>query len=55
VKTIQVEWPSGTKQNFAGLPANQIITIDESKGIMPASNRRTSPPVGSPQPAQRLP
>jgi enediyne biosynthesis protein E4 len=34
VKTIQVEWPSGTKQNFTGVPANQFITIDESKGIV---------------------
>ncbi|MGA2212239.1 MAG: CRTAC1 family protein [Bryobacteraceae bacterium] len=34
VKTIQIEWPSGTKQNFSGIPANQFITIDESKGIV---------------------
>jgi enediyne biosynthesis protein E4 len=34
VKTLQVEWPSGTKQSFASVPANQIITIDESKGIV---------------------
>jgi hypothetical protein len=34
VKTIQVEWPSGTKQNFTGIAANQSITIDESKGIV---------------------
>jgi hypothetical protein len=34
VKTVQVEWPSGTKQNFTGIAANQFITIDESKGIV---------------------
>jgi hypothetical protein len=34
VKTIQVEWPSGTKQNFTGIAANQFITIDESKGMV---------------------
>jgi hypothetical protein len=34
VKTIQVEWPSGTKQNFSGVAANQFVTIDESKGIV---------------------
>ncbi len=34
VKTIQVEWPSGTRQNFSGVAANQFITIDESKGIL---------------------
>lgn len=37
VKTIQVEWPSGTKQTFSGIPANQRIMIDESKGIVPAA------------------
>lgn len=39
VKTIQVEWPSGTKQNFTGIPANQLITIDESKGIIPGTGK----------------
>ena len=34
VKTIQVEWPSGTKQSFTGIAANESITIDESKGIV---------------------
>jgi len=34
VKTIQVEWPSGTKQSFAGVSANQLLTIDEAKGIV---------------------
>jgi hypothetical protein len=34
VKTIQVEWPSGTKQSFAGVPTNRIVTIDESEGIV---------------------
>ena len=35
VNNIQVEWPSGTKQQLKGVPANQIITIDEAKGIVP--------------------
>lgn len=39
VKTIQVEWPSGTKQNFTGIPANQTITIDESRGIVAGTAR----------------
>jgi hypothetical protein len=39
VKTIQVDWPSGTKQNFTGIPANQFITIDESKGIVAKSGK----------------
>ena len=35
VKSISVEWPSGTKQQFSNINANQFITIDESKGILP--------------------
>ncbi len=34
VKTIQVEWPSGAKQSFPGIQANQFLTIDETKGIV---------------------
>lgn len=34
VKSIQVEWPSGTKQSFTAIPADRRITIDESKGIV---------------------
>jgi enediyne biosynthesis protein E4 len=35
VTSIQVEWPSGTKQKFANVPVNQSIVIDEAKGIVP--------------------
>jgi enediyne biosynthesis protein E4 len=34
VNSLQVEWPSGTKQKFASVPANQTIVIDEAKGIL---------------------
>jgi hypothetical protein len=34
VSSIQVEWPSGTKQHFTNIPCNQMVTIDESKGIV---------------------
>jgi hypothetical protein len=34
VKTIQVEWPSGTRQSFAGVPADQRVIIDEAKGLI---------------------
>jgi len=34
VDTIQVEWPSGTKQRLENVPANQIVLIDESRGII---------------------
>jgi uncharacterized protein YndB with AHSA1/START domain len=36
VQTLDVEWPSGTKQHFANLPANQVVTVDETKGIVTA-------------------
>lgn len=39
VKTIQINWPSGTKQTFANIPANQPLAIDETKGIVPAHGK----------------
>jgi hypothetical protein len=37
VKTVQIEWPSGSKQSFSGLQSNQFLTIDETKGIVAKS------------------
>jgi hypothetical protein len=34
VTSIEVDWPSGKKQKFGVLPANQILTIHEDKGIV---------------------
>ena len=34
VSSIEVSWPSGTKQKFANVPPNQFITIDEDRGIV---------------------
>ena len=34
VNSIEVTWPSGTKQKFANVPANQFITVDEARGIV---------------------
>jgi hypothetical protein len=34
VSTIEVTWPSGIKQTFADVTANQVVTIDEAKGIV---------------------
>jgi hypothetical protein len=31
--SVEVEWPSGTKQKFGSVPANQLLIVDESKGI----------------------
>ncbi|MES1244813.1 MAG: CRTAC1 family protein [Acidobacteriota bacterium] len=32
--SIEVEWPSGAKQKIGPVPANQIVTIQEDKGIV---------------------
>jgi hypothetical protein len=32
--TVEVEWPSGTKQRFTDVPADRLLVIDESKGIV---------------------
>ena len=34
VTSIEVTWPSGVKQRFANVAANQFITIDETRGIL---------------------
>lgn len=31
---IEVEWPSGVKQKLGPVPANQVVTIQEDKGIV---------------------
>jgi hypothetical protein len=37
VQTLEIDWPSGTKQSFANVPVNQAVTVDESRGIVPAA------------------
>jgi enediyne biosynthesis protein E4 len=34
VSSLEVEWPSGAKQKFGNLTANQFVTIDEAQGIV---------------------
>jgi hypothetical protein len=34
VKSLDIEWPSGVRQHFANIAANQFLTIDETKGIV---------------------
>jgi len=41
VQTLEVEWPSGVKQRFANVPVDQVVTVEESRGIVPAA----APPV----------
>jgi hypothetical protein len=37
VTSIEVTWPSGTRQKFANVQPDQFIVIDETKGIVPAA------------------
>jgi len=32
---IEIFWPSGAKESYAGFPANQLHTIKEGKGKIP--------------------
>jgi enediyne biosynthesis protein E4 len=32
--TVSVEWPSGTKQKFQNVKANQRVLIDEARGLI---------------------
>jgi enediyne biosynthesis protein E4 len=34
VTAIEIDWPSGTKQRLPGVATNQVVTIDESKGMI---------------------
>ncbi len=34
VSSLEVEWPSGTRQKFTNLGVNQFVTIDEGQGIV---------------------
>lgn len=34
VSAIEVEWPSGTRDRLANVPAKQIVTIEEGKGLV---------------------
>jgi hypothetical protein len=34
IDTIEVTWPSGTKQKFTNVAPNQFLTIDETRGIL---------------------
>jgi hypothetical protein len=33
IQSVSIQWPSGIKQNFSNLSPNQVITIDETKGV----------------------
>jgi len=33
MNTVEISWPSGTKESFQNLPAEFIYTIEEGKGV----------------------
>jgi hypothetical protein len=35
VTSLEIEWPSGTRQRLSGIRANQFLTIDEETGVLP--------------------
>ena len=37
---LEIRWPSGTVQRLRGVPANQVIVVDESRGILPDAGPR---------------
>jgi len=34
ISSLEVDWPSGTRQQFSNVSPNQFLTIDESRGIV---------------------
>jgi hypothetical protein len=40
--TVQVEWPSGAKQQVGSVAADQFVTIDEGRGITARAGERVS-------------
>ena len=40
VEALEIEWPSGARQRFTGLAADQEVTIEEGRGtVIPVSSR----------------
>jgi hypothetical protein len=37
VEAVRVTWPSGRVDAIAGQPANQVLTIEEGKGVVRAT------------------
>jgi hypothetical protein len=34
VESVEIAWPSGLKESFKNVPANQFLTVQEAKGIV---------------------
>src|SRR4051812_12208136 len=39
VTSLEIEWPSGTKQKLTNISANQSITVDEARGIVAKTSK----------------
>ena len=39
--TVEIDWPSGTKQRFPAVPSNQWISVEESRGIIARAPQRS--------------
>jgi hypothetical protein len=43
VETLRIEWPSGTVQEFSGVPAKELLTITEPPQLQIATPQRGAP------------
>ncbi|OLE10478.1 MAG: RNA-binding protein [Acidobacteria bacterium 13_1_20CM_4_56_7] len=43
VETIEISWPSGLKDNLKDLPVNQLLIVQETKGIVDSKKFRRTP------------
>jgi hypothetical protein len=43
VDSIEILWPSGLKENIKDVPVNQLVIIQETKGILESKTFRSSP------------
>jgi enediyne biosynthesis protein E4 len=42
ISSIEIDWPSGLHQVLADVPADQVVTVDEGRGILPFSYPRST-------------
>jgi hypothetical protein len=54
VDLVEVTWPSGTKESFRDVQANQLISIEEGRGIVKAQPFRPSSRKSEPASTAKL-
>ena len=42
--TVELAWPSGLKETFRDLPANHLVVIQETKGIISTTRLSSAAP-----------